>query len=545
MSTRLGCVVIGNSEYNVPERLLTSDPISQSCCRRQYIRYKGQMLYYNQLFSRLRTTEALDLNPQGFRQGDFTVNEIPYYPAVFLANYLYKHGILTEYVNHFDIEKERVVELLGQKPKVVAISIGPSVNPLPLIKIVKFVRSLSPESKIIVNGLYVYNKWATSGQEEWTRTIRVIGADFYVIHIPGERTVCELVKGIEAGAFLSGVHNVYSYADGEICCNGFEDIESELDSYCIDWEGLGGQIASPIVAMSTSKGCPFHCSFCNFPIKNRLFQTATVDTLEKQLQQLERQGVRFILFNDDTFNVPLGRFKALCRMMIDKGFSFRWFSYFRLKECDEEAVALMKESGCTGVFLGLESADDTVLRNMNKRARLENYRKGLALLNQYGITSFAFFLVGFPGETEESVRRTAEFIDNAGITFFTANLWYADTSTSVYQMKESYGLSGKDFNWKHATMDSLQASDWADYLCLNVKNAIWIPNENFGFQGVPYLMSKGYSMESIKVLLKDASTLMAGNWGHRVTDTAILERMSQVLSFTGPMDEEKRAYERI
>jgi anaerobic magnesium-protoporphyrin IX monomethyl ester cyclase len=91
--------------------------------------------------------------------------------------------------------------------------------------------------------------------------------------------------------------------------------------------------------------------------------------------------------------------------MIIGNFDFNWFSYFRIKEMDEEAAQLMKDSGCKGVFLGLESNDDQILKNMNKNATDKDYKKGLELLHKYSIPAFACFLLGFPGESPQSVKK--------------------------------------------------------------------------------------------------------------------------------------------
>src|SRR5580692_8915848 len=77
------------------------------------------------------------------------------------------------------------------------------------------------------------------------------------------------------------------------------------------------------------------------------------------------------VFVDDTFNVPLPRFKKLLRMMIDKAWGFEWISFFRCSNADEEAFDLMARSGCIGVFLGIESGDQTILEYMDKHAKVE------------------------------------------------------------------------------------------------------------------------------------------------------------------------------
>ena len=130
-----------------------------------------------------------------------------------------------------------------------------------------------------------------------------------------------------------------------------------------------------------------------------------METIEKELDSMHELGnVSNAVFIDDTFNVPFPRFKEICRMMIRNKYTFNWFSYFRCSNSDEEAIELMAQSGCKGVFLGIESGSPTILKNMNKSATVEKYAQGIEWLRQYGILTFASIITGFPGETEATVQ---------------------------------------------------------------------------------------------------------------------------------------------
>jgi p-methyltransferase len=86
-------------------------------------------------------------------------------------------------------------------------------------------------------------------------------------------------------------------------------------------------------------------------------------------------------------------------MMIKNEFDLRWISFFRCSNADEEAIDLMRESGCVGALLGIESGDQKILKYMNKSATLERYKWGMERLHQRGIATFASLICGFPGET--------------------------------------------------------------------------------------------------------------------------------------------------
>jgi len=86
--------------------------------------------------------------------------------------------------------------------------------------------------------------------------------------------------------------------------------------------------------------------------------------------------VEALIFIDDTFNLPVKRFKEILHIL--KEYKFRWYSFFRAQYCDEETAQLMKESGCDGVYLGIESSNETILKNMDKKTTSRQNREGIA-----------------------------------------------------------------------------------------------------------------------------------------------------------------------
>jgi radical SAM superfamily enzyme YgiQ (UPF0313 family) len=91
----------------------------------------------------------------------------------------------------------------------------------------------------------------------------------------------------------------------------------------------------------------------------------------------------------------------------------------------------MGKAGCEGVFLGVESGSDQMLERMNKTARRADYMKSIPLLRQAGISTYASLIVGFPGETLETVQETMSFVEEARPDFFRAQLWYCDPLTPI------------------------------------------------------------------------------------------------------------------
>src|SRR5690606_32386931 len=100
---------------------------------------------------------------------------------------------------------------------------------------------------------------------------------------------------------------------------------------------------------------------------------------------------------------------------------------------------------------------------MNKMANVEDYKRGIALLKKYDIATYASFIIGFPGETEDTIKDTIDFIETAQPDFFRAQLWYYDTMTPIHKEAQKYGLFNSQFEWSHNTMNSGEAAEWVDH----------------------------------------------------------------------------------
>jgi len=227
----------------------------------------------------------------------------------------------------------------------------------------------------------------------------------------------------------------------------------------------------------------------------------SVELVEKQLNMLNDLEVTTVSFLDDTFNVPKTRFKQILKMMIANRYDFKWNGFYRSDHGDEETIELMGKAKCEGVFLGMESGSDKMLKLMNKSSRKKNYRMAIPLLRQAGVSTYASLIVGFPGETPETVQETTKFIAETRPDFFRGQLWYADPITPIWSQREEIGLTGRGYYWSHDTMDCQTACDLIDKMMLTVENSVWLPQYGFEQWSTFYLQRKGMTMDGIKKFL--------------------------------------------
>ncbi len=175
------------------------------------------------------------------------------------------------------------------------------------------------------------------------------------------------------------------------------------DLYQKIWmENTGAKPAS----IMTSRGCPFHCDFCSKPVFGDKFRRRRMDSVIEEVLELKKLGYDRLWIGDDCFTLDPGFVKEFCSAMIGAGTGMTWSCLSRVDTFDTEMVLLMKEAGCVKAYFGLESGSDETLKLMNKRSTVEQGAAAVRLFNSAGIGTAGFFMVGYPGESEESVEST-------------------------------------------------------------------------------------------------------------------------------------------
>lgn len=512
MSQQLDCVVIGYNEtpFEEYEALLKGYGIDSEAYRDlrfSFVNINGRNMNYIGLLNHvlgLATANGGELKGKD----ELKSCDIPNLAAIYLTHYLRMRGYEAHYINLFQFEKDELTEYLESDPLCVAITTTFYLLNLPVNEMVKFIREKNSRTKIIVGGPLIANHLRNYREDDLTVALEDIGADIYVNESQGEHTLTLIIEALKNGGDLSRVPNIIYREDGKLRVMPKQAEINSLDENFINWQTFADVNLGPTVQTRTARSCAFSCSFCNYPERAGKLTLASLETIEKELDSLKRLGyIKNLVFIDDTFNVPLPRFKEICRLMIEKDYQFNWFSYFRCSNSDEEAIELLAKSGCKGVFLGIESGSPTILKNMNKAATTEKYERGMELLHQYGVLTFASFILGFPGETEETFRESVDFIKTTKPDYYRAQLWYCEPGTPVDRQREKYGIEGEGFVWSHNTMDSMEAMDHIDRAFLEIKESIWLPQWSFDFWTIPYLLGRGYSLEQFRKLM---------TWSHRL-----------------------------
>ncbi len=459
-----------------------------------FFNYNDQSYHISEFYNLLRdTSDSRNLEP-------LRINEAFSATIAYLGTYLHRSGFTFDYINSFQDDKEALAEKLeNQDILTIAITTTYYVFVLPLLEIIEFIRARNRKAKIIIGGPYIATQVRTQDAAAVEYMFKsVMDADIYVNSAQGETALVNILKSLKQNRSLEEVPNIHYRSGDRVVATPVARENNRIEENYVDWSLFEPQRVGRYLNLRTAISCPFSCAFCGFPEHAGAYQTMSVEILEKELNAIKGLGTP-IGFNviDDTYNVPIKRFKELLRMMIRNNYGFKWIANFRCQFIDVEMVELMKASGCEGVFLGIESGSDRILKNMNKVASVEKYREGIALLKKFGISTFGSFIVGFPGETDATVQESLDFIQQSGIDFYRTHLWYCDPITPIFLQKEQYKLEGESFEWRHATMDAAYAGDWIEKIYLNARNATWVPQYNFDFDNLWHLMHRGFSLQQI------------------------------------------------
>jgi hopanoid biosynthesis associated radical SAM protein HpnJ len=166
----------------------------------------------------------------------------------------------------------------------------------------------------------------------------------------------------------------------------------------------------PYLAMYTSRGCPAMCTFCLWPQTHsghRWRLRSADDVVAECKWAIENfPGLKEIFFDDDTFNYKRERTIELCKKLQKLNFTFSCTSRVTT---DEDTLKAMKDAGFRLLIVGFESGDQQVLKNIKKGATVEMARRFAKNAHKLGLLIHGDFIIGLPGETRESVRKTIDF----------------------------------------------------------------------------------------------------------------------------------------
>ena len=230
----------------------------------------------------------------------------------------------------------------------------------------------------------------------------------------GERSLVELARAIKKGDDLSRIKGIVYRRQADICFTEKRPLIENLDELPVparDLLPLGRYRAlSMPISMTTSRGCPFKCIFCvGRKMVGSRVRYRNPRAVVDELEYLSTLNFHQINIADDLFTAKRSHCLAVCEEILRRRLQVTWTSFARVDTVSDEVLTAMKAAGCSAVSFGIESANPQILKTIKKGITLDQVVAAVTMCAAAGITPFASFILGLPGETPQTIKETMDF----------------------------------------------------------------------------------------------------------------------------------------
>ena len=271
------------------------------------------------------------------------------------------------------------------------------------------------------------------------RTVIENHAVDFCVRSEGEVTAVQLLRALSDGTNVADVAGITFMRDGEVVATPDRPFVRDLDSLPFPARDLLQHPAytgawtegEPFSPMLATRGCPYSCAFCDAPaIWGRRHRRRPVDNVLDELEYARNElGVKYVRFVDDLLLANRPWAMALCQGMADRGLDdLAWACDGRVGLMSEELLTAVKQANCRVIFYGIEFGNQRILDLCKKGFKLDQVRRTIEMTAKVGISSYGYFMMGYPTETVETVEDTINFaknlainhgLDNAGFSIVT------------------------------------------------------------------------------------------------------------------------------
>ncbi|MFH0826972.1 MAG: radical SAM protein [Candidatus Omnitrophota bacterium] len=210
----------------------------------------------------------------------------------------------------------------------------------------------------------------------------------------------------------------------------------------------------PTAWILPSRGCSFDCIFCSqFEINQRGVRRRSPKNIVDEMEQVvKEQEVRNFVFFDETFNLSEEFVIGVCDEIIKRNLKVRWWCSARPDLVRPDVVKRMKESGCIEMRFGIESANDEILRYLNKDTTVEKMKRGIQITKEAGMNFSLQCIFGSPQESESTIKNTMDFVRKMNPLYVSFNVLTPLPGSRLFgQLKDKLNLEDglKNFDILH------------------------------------------------------------------------------------------------
>ncbi len=304
-----------------------------------------------------------------------------------------------------------------------------------------------------------------------------------VIKGEGELTWFELVNAITANSSFDTIDGLCYKKNGIYTENKdrefadlamFPPINWDLaEDASIYFQSLFGQ--KRLMYIYTAKGCPGQCTFCfNKAYQKRCYRKRPLNIALKEIKNLiDRHNLDGVHFSDEIWCKNSEEMHQNCKMINESGLEFKWGCNFRIGQLKPEDFKKMYDSGCRWVFFGIESGSEYIHKKMKKGIDLSKVYEQTKACHDAGITPICSFIIGFPGEREEDLKKTCAIIKSIPFAMYDSNFFFPFEGTEMYDELVAEGKYRKT-----QKLDDLRILEQSEFKLVNSINFSQVPTRD-------------------------------------------------------------------
>jgi len=369
-------------------------------------------------------------------------------PAPFSATFLAGKGYATfrqalETAGHpaFDaterLAREYAPDLIGMTVRTPALT--------PALLTAQRLRRAAPSALLLAGGPHA----SIAGAD-----LLRVGIFDAVVPGEGEATLVDLLQTLGRGGQLAEVPGLLLRADGRARRTAPRPLLDDLDALpfpaslpsaaLIDGADYPDRAFGYVFG---ARGCPHRCAYCSSRgVWGRRVRFRSDGNILAELEALAQRGLGHVHFDDDTFGVTPQRLRSLCRAIEQARLGVTLSCETHVTLVDETSAEAMARAGFVTVQLGVESGDDAMLARIGKGFRVARAERAAALIRQAGMRLEAFFMVGFPEETEATLQATRALMERLPCDKLIYSIFTPYPGTPLYAQCRSLGLIGPDYD---------------------------------------------------------------------------------------------------
>lgn len=279
-----------------------------------------------------------------------------------------------------------------------------------------------------------------------------------VIRGEGEYTMLELVKALETGSDLREVQGIATSKFVTPPRHVIDNLDTipfparhllPMDEYKI----LNMKL--PTGTLTSGRGCPFQCSFCaSSAMHGKKLRLRSAENVVDEMEHLQSHyDTQIFAFMDDTFTINRRRVEEICAEIKERGLDIMWGCTARADTLSNDLLQKMSDSGCITMFMGVESADQQMLDQINKNTTINKIKNAFEMAKSHDIRTIASVVLGMPGDNRESILRTIKFVRKLNPNYAVFSLATPYPGTAFYRQAISKNM--------------IKINDWSKYTLLS------------------------------------------------------------------------------